>query len=342
MGIRVKNKKRFGFWCIVFVLMLLNLIFAASKRLGGDKVISEDKKSTVSQVAMAADEDGSVAFSESKYFKRYIIDCRNNIGQVKWEESKEYIDIVLKKNEIAKLNLKGENTLEAKDIYYDNSKENIIIKVKKAFNENNLVYVDSNNNKKIVVLIAKEENPFKHTVVLDAGHGGIDKGANYGSIYEKNITLKIVNYAEDELVFNGIKVMKTRDEDKFLELDEISNISNRASADLFISVHINSNKVSMYKGITTYYYDSNGYQKDERIKLAQTLQKELVKSDNWEDRGIAKDNLAVLRNSKIPCVLLELGFLSNSQDRDKLMKDEVLKNFSSNIAKGIVNYFSGE
>jgi N-acetylmuramoyl-L-alanine amidase len=135
--------------------------------------------------------------------------------------------------------------------------------------------------------------------------------------------------------------VKTREEDKLLALKEISAISNAASADLFISVHINSNKVSKYKGVTTYYYDSNN-QKDERIKLAETLQKELVKSDSWEDRGIASDNLAVLKNSKIPCVLLELGFMSNLEDRDKLLRDEVLKNFSSNITKGIMNYFSVE
>jgi N-acetylmuramoyl-L-alanine amidase len=341
MSIRVKNKKRFGIWCIVFLLMLFSFIFAVNKRLGGDKVVSENKKSSVSHVALAAAKDGSIAFSESKYFKRYIIECKNNIGQVKWEESKEYIDIVIKKNEIAKLNLKGENTSEAKDIYYDNSKDNIIIKVKKAFAENNLVYVDRNDSRKIVVLVAKEENPFKHTVVLDAGHGGDDKGANFGSIYEKDITMKIVNYTAEDLMFSGFKIVKTREEDKLLALKEISVISNAASADLFISVHINSNKVSKYKGVTTYYYDSNN-QKNERIKLAETLQKELVKSDSWEDRGIASDNLAVLKNSKIPCVLLELGFMSNIEDRDKLLRDEVLKNFSSNITKGIMNYFSVE
>ena len=143
-------------------------------------------------------------------------------------------------------------------------------------------------------------------------------------------------------MFNGFKVVKTRDKDKFLDLEEIPNISNRASADLFISVHINSNKVSKYKGITTYYYDSNGYQKDERIKLASAIQKELVKSDNWEDRGIAKDNLAVLRKSEAPSALLELGFISNADDRDKLLKEDILRNFSANITKGIMIYFSAE
>jgi N-acetylmuramoyl-L-alanine amidase len=228
MRVKVKNKRRFGLWCIVFLLMLLNLIFAVNKRLSGDNVASDDKKTSVSHVALAADKDGSIAFSESKYFRRYIINCKNNVRQVKWEESKEYIDVILNKSEIAKLNLKGENTSEAKDIYYDNSKDNITIRVKKSFNENNLVYVDSNDNKKIVVLIAKEENPFKHTVVLDAGHGGEDKGANFGNIYEKDITLKIANYTAESLMFNGYKVVKTRDEDKLLYLNEISNISNAA------------------------------------------------------------------------------------------------------------------
>ncbi len=342
MRVKVKNKKRFGIWCFVFFLMLLNVVFAINERMKGNESSYENNKALVSNVALAADKDGSIAYSESKYFKRYVLDCENDISKVRWDEGKDYIDIMLQKNDLAKLSIKGENAAEAKEISYDNSKEKLIIRIKKLFNDNNFVQIDSNDNKKIIILISKEENPFKHTIVLDAGHGGVDKGANFGSLYEKDITFKITNYAADELMFNGFKVVKTRDKDKLLELKEISDIANSASADLFISFHINDNKVNKYKGVTTYYYDVNGYQKDERIKLAKTIQKELVKSDGWEDRGIARGNLAVLRNTNIPCVLLESGFMSNEEDRGKLMKDEILKSLALNTVRGIMNYFSLE
>ncbi|WP_250814486.1 N-acetylmuramoyl-L-alanine amidase family protein [Clostridium swellfunianum] len=342
MNVRVKNKRRFGLWCIVFLLMFLNLIFAINKRLSNDSTISKKQKIALNYKVLAGDKDGSITYSESKYFKKYIIDCKSNNSLVKWEEGKEYIDISLKKDEIKKLNIKVEESSENKDIYYDDSSNNLMIKIKKAYNENNFVNVDSNDAKKIVVLIAKEEKPFRATVVLDAGHGGEDKGASYNGLFEKDITLKIVNFTSEELMFNGFKVVKTREKDELLYLNQIAKIANEASADLFVSVHINSNKIDKYKGVSAYYYDVNGFQKDERIKLARTIQKELIKNDNWEDRGIARESLSVLRNSEVPCVLLELGFISNYEDRSKLMKDEVLKNFGINITKGVSNYFSAE
>lgn len=237
------------------------------------------------------------------------------------------------------MSLRGESNKEVKDIFYDNSNDNLIIKFKKNFNDN-FVYLDRSNTKKIVVLIAKKQNPFHHVIVLDAGHGGEDKGANVGKIYEKDITLKIADYAEEELRFRGFKVIKTRDEDKLVPLADIGKIANAASADLFVSVHINFNNDSIYKGVSTYYYAPNGYQEKERIRLAETIQKELVKSDNWEDRGILSENFQVLRETKMPSVLLECGFLSNPQDRSKLTKDEVLKNFAVNIANGVENYLA--
>jgi N-acetylmuramoyl-L-alanine amidase len=340
MRVRVRNKKIFGLWCCVFLLIVLNLFFAINKRLEGSGTSNKQASITGSQIALAADKDGSISFAESKYFKKYVIDCKSDASQIKWQESKDSIIIVLKKSDISKLNLKAENEVENNHIYYDDSKDNLQIKIKKNFNENNSIYIDSNDRKKIIVLIAKEEKPFHHTLVLDAGHGGEDKGTNFGSVYEKDITLKIANYAAEELKFNGFKVIKTRDKDELIELQEISNIANAAGADAFISVHINSNKVSKYKGVTTYYFDPNGHQKDERIKLANTVQKELVKSDKWEDRGIAREDYSVLRETDIPCVLLECGFLSNSEDKDKLLKDQVLKNFAVNIAKGMLNYYS--
>jgi N-acetylmuramoyl-L-alanine amidase len=339
MKIRVKNKRRFSLWCIIFIVMLINLVFAAARRLEVDKPSGGNEKTAQSYVALAAGKDGSIVYTENNYFKRYVINCDSDTSKVRWEESKEYIDIILEKNSVAKLNIKGEEASAAKDIYYSNSSGKLIVRIKKAFNNNNFVRINSN---KIIVLIAKAEKPFIRTIVLDAGHGGIDKGANYGNIYEKDITLKIANFAAEELMYNGFKVVKTRDEDAFLELREISNIANAASADLFISIHINDNEVSKYKGVTTYYYDLNGYQKNEREKLAKTVQKELASSDNWQDRGIAKENFAVLRNTNIPCVLLECGFMSNEEDRAKLMKDEVLKNLALNLSKGVSNYFLPE
>lgn len=340
MRIRIKDRKRFSIGCIVLVFMIFNLIFALSKRSEG--MVTTNEFTKTSYVALAADKDGSISLLENKYFKKYIINGQKEFKDIKWNETKDFVEIQLSKDDLFKVNLKGDKQSEQKDIYYENTKDGLIIKIKKNFNENNFVYVDKNDSNKVVILISKLEKPFHNTVVIDAGHGGIDKGANLGKIYEKDLTLKIANYASEELKFAGYKVIMTRDNDKLLSLKEIGDITNAASADVFVSVHINENKSSVFKGMTSYYYDPNGFQKNERIKFAQIMQDNLIKSDDWEDRGILRQNLAVLRYSQIPCVLLECGFLSNTEDKDKLTKDEVLKNIGINIEKGITSYLSAE
>lgn len=340
MRIRIKDRKRFSIGCIVLVLMIFNLIFAISKRSEG--MLTTNVFTKTSYVALAADKDGSISLLENKYFKKYIINGQKEFKDIKWNETKDFVEIQLSKDDLFKINLKGDKQSEQKDIYYENTKDGLIIKIKKNFNENNFVYVDKNDSHKATILISKLEKPFHNTVVIDAGHGGIDKGANTGKIYEKDLTLKIANYASEELKFAGYKVIMTRDNDKLLSLKEIGDITNAASADVFVSVHINENKSNVFKGMTSYYYDPNGFQKNERIKFAQIMQDNLIKSDDWEDRGILRQNLAVLRYSQIPCVLLECGFLSNTEDKDKLTKDEVLKNIGINIEKGITSYLSAE
>lgn len=184
---------------------------------------------------------------------------------------------------------------------------------------------NSNNNK-------------NYTIVLDPGHGGIDLGTSYKNFNEKDLTLKIVKYAEEYLKDEGYTVVLTRNEDKLVPLKEIGNIANNANADVFVSVHINSLQDVKYKGITGYYYDGKGYETDERIKLVKTIGDEILKSDSWEDKGVKRENFAVLRYTKMPSALIECGFITNEEDRARLSKDEVLKRLAENISKGIINY----
>ncbi len=178
----------------------------------------------------------------------------------------------------------------------------------------------------------------KKTIILDAGHGGIDNGTSYKGVYEKDLNLEIVKYAEEYLKAKGYTVILTRNKDELIPLKEIGTRVNSSSADVFVSIHVNSLNDVNFKGITTLYYDVEGYEKDERIKLANIIEKEAIKNDNWESKGIKKQNVAVLRYSKIPCALVECGFITNNEDRDRLRKDEVLKRLAENISNGIIKY----
>lgn len=194
-------------------------------------------------------------------------------------------------------------------------------------------------NKKLGNKEEKNKNNNKmYVVVLDAGHGGIDFGASYKDLNEKDLTLKIVKYTEEYLKDEGYTVVLTRNEDKLIPLKEIGNIANEAKADAFVSIHINSLDDINYKGITTYYYDGKGYQKDERTELAKIIEDEIIKSDSWENKGVKRENFAVLRYTKMPSTLVECGFITNEEDRGKLIKDEVLKRLAKNISNGVIKY----
>ncbi|MFL0248213.1 N-acetylmuramoyl-L-alanine amidase family protein [Candidatus Clostridium stratigraminis] len=333
MSNKLESIKKLAFRCFVFLAISINLIYAISIR------IHSTSNAQVIKMVLAAGSQGNISITENNYFKRYIISCTREMDELNIEDNKDYINIYLKKDEAKGINLNGDKKIQNQDLGYSTTNDGYILKIKKMLEHNNFVSIDRNNKKNIIVLISKVDKPFTHSIVIDPGHGGIDKGANYGSIYEKDINLKIVNYAAQQLEFSGIKVLLTRDEDKLLALKEIGDITNSSSADIFVSVHVNENKESKYCGVSSYYYDPNGFQTEERIRLARTMQSELVKSDSWKNVGILRQNFAVLRYSNIPSVLLECGFISNTEDRNKLTQDNVLKNFGDNIAKGVIKYF---
>jgi len=209
----------------------------------------------------------------------------------------------------------------------------------------NIKILNQGNSIKItaspIVKISSNHNESKnYRIVLDPGHGGIDKGTSYGNMNEKDITLKIAKYAQSYLRSQGDVVFLTRDKDKLLSLKEIGNKANSSDADVFVSIHINSLNDKNFKGITTLYYDVNGYQKSERIRLAKTIESQTVKNDGWESKGIRRQNLAVLRYTKIPGVLVECGFITNDEDRKKLSNEDVLKRLAKNISDGIIEYLN--
>lgn len=208
----------------------------------------------------------------------------------------------------------------------------LILSYDGKYNKN---YAKENSNK---ILTLSNVSLTNKKVVLDPGHGGMDKGTSFENLYEKDINLKIALYTKEYLEKQGVQVFMTRKEDKLLHLREISNYSNSLNPDILISIHVNSNKDISYKGIITYYYDLEGFQKEKRIKLANTIQEEASKGNVWRNGGIRKQNIAILRWSDVPCALVECGFITNVEDRKRLSYEKVLKMTGINIAKGIINY----
>ncbi|WP_027623747.1 N-acetylmuramoyl-L-alanine amidase family protein [Clostridium lundense] len=219
------------------------------------------------------------------------------------------------------------------------SKPHVVLGEKKKVAKENL---DNLKMDKPFKMDEKIDRKLDRIIVVDPGHGGVDKGTNIGNLYEKNINLAIASYTKSYLQQNGFKVYMTREEDKLIPLKEIGNFVNDIRPEVFVSIHVNSFKENKYEGISTYYYDPNGFQREERIELAKSIQKQNIKDGIWHDRGILRQNIAVLRYSNSNCVLVECGFITNEGDRKKLQDESILKSTGENIAKGIINYINNK
>lgn len=185
----------------------------------------------------------------------------------------------------------------------------------------------------------------KRCIVIDAGHGGFDPGkvASDG-ITEKTINLSIAQKLSAFLEQGGAVIQTTRVEDTSLsenkrqDLKGRAEIANNSKADLFISIHQNSFPKSNVKGAQVFYY-KNSEEGKRLASLIQSRLKEVVDVDN-ERVAKANDNYYVLKQIKIPSVIVECGFLSNSVEHDKLMSDEYQEKLAWAIYMGILDYFS--
>ena len=173
----------------------------------------------------------------------------------------------------------------------------------------------------------------RKTVVIDAGHGGNDTGALRGNTLEKDLTLQIALKTREILREKGMKdVVMTRTSDKTLSLADRVDIANSERADIFVSIHINASVKSEIKGIETHYYTESGYQ------VAQVIHDKLLNKISAEDRGLFKSKFYVINHTEAPAVLLELGFISNEQERSLLTSDKRQTDSAEAIAEGIIKY----
>ncbi len=189
-------------------------------------------------------------------------------------------------------------------------------------------------------------------VVLDAGHGGEDAGAQSSNgTTESNTNLNIVLKVQSLLEQSGCTVILTRsDENAIYDLDsktlrekKVSDIKNRvkignsSSADIFVSIHLNKIPESQYYGWQTFYKDGNEQSK----KLATCLQNSLNEAIERENKRVPLklDNVFIIKNVEIPTSIVECGFLSNPEEEKLLLQDEYQNKLAWGIYTGIINYF---
>ena len=179
----------------------------------------------------------------------------------------------------------------------------------------------------------------KFYVVLDPGHGGSDVGAiGIGGMQETDVVLEVSLMVAELLRDKGVDVKLTRTTDIDVELSERVSIANKTNADIFVSIHANAStgKKSEINGLETFYY--SGW----RGKLlAELIQTEILRvSPGSPDRGFKRGRYYVIKNTDMPAVLVEIGFLTGKLDARRLEKEIHRKRLAYAIAKGILEYLS--
>ena len=187
---------------------------------------------------------------------------------------------------------------------------------------------------------------FGKVIYIDAGHGGVDPGAMYKDIMEKDINLNISKILEDKLTKLGAIVYLTRYGDydlavnntinrKRSDLSRRGNIINRSMCDLFVSIHLNAESTEVWRGAQVFYDDVN----DKNEEFAKILQSNFKKVLYSKREYKLTNEMYLQKRIERPGVLIEVGFLSNANDR-YLLKQESYQNKVANvIADSMIQYF---
>jgi N-acetylmuramoyl-L-alanine amidase len=170
-----------------------------------------------------------------------------------------------------------------------------------------------------------------NTVVVDAGHGGFDRGGRpvFGAP-EKVIALDTARRLANVLRSKGFRVLETRTRDVFLPLGSRTVTSNGARGSIFVSVHYNWTPRRGARGIEVYYFSPRSW------RLASNILREATHAYPTESRGVKRNNFYVLRNNRRPAVLCELGFVSNAQDNRYLQSSRYRQRIAECVADGII------
>lgn len=170
-------------------------------------------------------------------------------------------------------------------------------------------------------------------IVIDPGHGGKDPGATGGGVQEKAVVLNVSKKIAAFLEAKGCTVMLTRETDVFIELSDRARMANAAKADLFVSIHCNSvGSNARVSGMEVYHYTRAS---EAAKRAARVIYDHLLPVCGLRGRGIKPQDFAVLRETAMPAVLVELGFISNPSDCRKLINFAWQERAAEAIAEGI-------
>ena len=168
------------------------------------------------------------------------------------------------------------------------------------------------------------------TVVIDPGHGGIDRGATHDQVMEKHLALDTAFRLKRYLEKRGVRCRLTRTRDSFPSLSKRVLFANRYSNAIFVSIHYNSYKRRGAQGLETFYHSPQSR------SLADYVHNHVLHKIRPVDRGVKRRGFYVIRRCRHPAILIEGGFLSNRSERDKCVQGAYRQKIAEGIGRGII------
>lgn len=180
-------------------------------------------------------------------------------------------------------------------------------------------------------------------IILDPGHGGDDQGAKslVKPVYsEKNFNLVTARFTQQQLTQKGYSPLLTREKDFFVSLMDRAAMPQLRNKDIFVSIHFNAAASPQAEGIEVFYYrDENHLARTQASKsLAESVLKYIVKETNAKSRGVKHGNYHVIRETDVPAILIEGGFLTHPEELAKIKDPTYLKKLAWGITQGIDHY----
>ncbi len=170
------------------------------------------------------------------------------------------------------------------------------------------------------------------TVVIDPGHGGHDKGGQWGRVYEKHLALDTAMRLETHLKGMGYRTIVTRRSDYFISLPQRVAIANRQRNAIFVSVHYNYTWKQDVSGLETF------YNRPDSSRLSSLVQSSILKRVKAVNRGSKYARFYVIRHTSIPSILVECGFVSCKNESDRMKSAWFRDSLARGIAEGIHRY----
>ena len=312
----------------------ITILFSGSNRYKWQRLKSPDNRFYI--------DFENVILPESKITVPSSDEILSDIKIAQFQTDPHIVRLVFTLNKIVDINIREEKNTQGK----------LIIDIgNDIVNENNISfsgegYIAQYNNSTAAVPVINNNsqiNNIPKIIVIDPGHGGGDSGAinKETGIMEKNIALDIALHLEEILCKDGWKVILTRSTDKDVsyegspdnvELQARVDVANKANCSVFISIHCDAATRPEAHGSTTFYY------KDIDKLLAADIQDALIADLGTDNRGIKKEKFYLLKQTKMPAVLIEVGFLSNNGDARLLSNPQFRKKAARAIYNGIQHY----